>query len=872
MFKVRLGTSASGDFEYDFFVYFASCLKKKFEEAGIDGYLIGYPECKDNPNLQIDALLVTDSNFMIIEFKQHCSCEIYVPREKDFFTGQWKARATTSDVKEFPIRGGASPNPCTQVRFQRWKLWEVLKHSFGGSELFDFSRIVSVVCFSERAEIKGVIPSKHSDWFRIVDQRDFVEQIFRFANERGGELLNSNFVKGGLINEIFIAEPYDCKDCNLNGECNFVEQDNFKSESEVGNSIVDFLNSKEDVLILKSTDSESRERAALMARDCAHNIGFLEAKILTSNKISGIYLCSNIDADGSVYREIYDFSKKEYDEKSVIEVIPLKEMPVYVDDLGLDDTELDNKPTVFIIAEGHLINDFDINRKPQKFGSGNIINDITEYLQLGSSSSARNKLIVIGDDCQLEDSKGKSAFNKDVFLGNLGITEMFVTSKLKNGPIDALAEQMSEGIRHSDFSLLRVWDENENNQIVALKDRSNDSEILEDAVKNWRTHKILTYERSDAKVFNERVKHEILKNGQQLQVGDLLVADETIEAPRFPLKAEGTATDWIYTGQFLVVKKVNEPCDVQGFNVLKTVVALGGSDRCCTVNILLDYLNSEKGEYNEELEKKIFRCNKEAEEKKKPPFLKARYGWALNAHKARKYRWDEVTIFKDAHMSRHCENYFRFIYTCVTRANKKVNFIDWVDVSPFEDTEFAIEEGKDGKDRKVLLQEHDMEHTTSVIEDMLKKSLPSEITFEHEKSSNYLERFRIAKDDDNVVVSFYTNKKTNIFAPEKDSGSEELFRIIDKSISNHCKLTTDLDFAFEYLMSVANCELKIEVYDVKKNEIRILVSIEDKKFFANVWHSNNKKVTKFKFWAGDLDAFKKVQTMIERIVQKKEEK
>ena len=86
--NVRCGI-ADKSHENEFFRYFARAVKAFFEKKGIGALLIGMPKCLVNQDLQIDALLITDSKMIIIDFKDY-SGELTLPDEQDFRRGRWE--------------------------------------------------------------------------------------------------------------------------------------------------------------------------------------------------------------------------------------------------------------------------------------------------------------------------------------------------------------------------------------------------------------------------------------------------------------------------------------------------------------------------------------------------------------------------------------------------------------------------------------------------------------------------------------------------------------------------------------------------------------------------------------------------------------
>lgn len=64
-----------------------------------------------------------------------------------------------------------------------------------------------------------------------------------------------------------------------------------------------------------------------------------------------------------------------------------------------------------------------------------------------------------------------------------------------------------------------------------------------------------------------------------------------------------------------------------------------------------------------------------------------RFGWAMTVHKSMSYKWNEVYFNIETGGGRTNENYFRWLYTGISRAKQKVNLINYKPISPFDNTE-----------------------------------------------------------------------------------------------------------------------------------------------------------------------------------------
>ena len=62
-----------------------------------------------------------------------------------------------------------------------------------------------------------------------------------------------------------------------------------------------------------------------------------------------------------------------------------------------------------------------------------------------------------------------------------------------------------------------------------------------------------------------------------------------------------------------------------------------------------------------------------------------KFGWAITVHKSISYKFDEVLINTDQgdNRGKTNENYFRWIYSALTRAIKKVTLINYTPITSF---------------------------------------------------------------------------------------------------------------------------------------------------------------------------------------------
>lgn len=599
MLEVRCG-KADRSHENTFFRYFASEVKAKFDALKIDGLLLGMPYCLVKENLQLDALLITDSSITIIDFKDYSDCTITLPAESDFEKGRW------STDRGFFVKGGSSPNPFSQQQFQRRALREILgvfcRNKMGD---FDIGHITSVVCFTGSVTVLGSIPGRNKLTFSVADGDSFLERLYDIVNVRSAGLLKSAFFNE-MLDKLFEAEPYVCSLKPSKPEP--------AVEVPVGESVADdsfdfikrFLSSDEDVLILHSTDPSKRMDAAAFARESAHESGFVEAKILSSTKLAGDNLCSMLDVDGSLYSEIYDFASRTRDDSIGMDRIPLAKHISLLDEdqPAASPEENSSQRSVFIVCEGQLVSNSLWATGPVLMGSGHLLSDALEYLGIDGDNSGVNKLIVIGDECQLgANSATDSSLHTAAYPTCLKVLREPLAPLAASGPIDDVVCNLAECMKAGDFSLLSITGCEGDCQSVSID--ADERGVIEDAVDNWQTHKIVTSTNAQAYKLNSYIKRVVVRNGEALAPGDVLVMNEQVEAVASGPFSEALPVRRIRNGEFVKVARVDSQrilLSAQDENSSDTVtiariaVLPEGCKDEYEISLPLEYLYSDKGD------------------------------------------------------------------------------------------------------------------------------------------------------------------------------------------------------------------------------------------------------------------------------------
>jgi len=741
MLEIRKGT-ASKNYENTFFREFADNLKKMFEKYLLEGLLIANSECEAESRLQIDALLVTTKAVCIIDFKNFGG-KITLPKnaKSEFDFGLW-----TNENGE-QIKGGSSINPFIQLKTQKERFIKVIeKHiltelpRYGSS--FNAYHTVRAVCFQKPIELNGKIPSNEELNFFIFDKNNYLETIKDIIdiNDKDVTITKEAF---DLFKEVFRADLYDTSEkydkandfTSYHTELDF--ENLYPDQKSALNEIENFIQSEEDkIFVLQGTSLSGKTHLIPFIKEVAFNNQITEVKLFaSSSRISNNLLKnSNLEFE-SIYSYIYGgnstiIDQQENEEENEnylsLEIIPL---------LKSDDTE----ESIFIVDESHLISDNYHQSVDLRFGSGRLLQDFIEFADLNST---KRKIIFIGDSFQLSlGKKEESSLNPDYLFQEYGLKNKAFQLIDKDNKSIIVSEALKavNCIRQQSFNNLS-FDFSENIRKLAKEHLKTE---IENSLQTKSDVHILSYSNADAQKVNYWIKNSILKNGNDITNGDLVIFGNNIriEDEHDPF-AEPTK---IYNGQFATVLETSE-------NIISEIIKLKGKENDVILNFreiklhlngtnhqakVLSFENfrlSDKGEISKEeiisfniflnrlAEKEIenFKNGKyQADDELKnllekydsknrkgiTKFQKAlqkklrnipssdyykfknsaqlRFGWALTVHKSMSYKWNEIYFNIETGGGKTNENYFKWIYTGLIRATQKISLINYESINPF---------------------------------------------------------------------------------------------------------------------------------------------------------------------------------------------
>jgi exodeoxyribonuclease-5 len=352
--------------------------------------------------------------------------------------------------------------------------------------------------------------------------------------------------------------------------------------------------------------------------------------------------------------------------------------------------------TIFIIDEASMVsNEY---TEGSIFGSGQLLNDIIEYIKSGNEC----KLVVVGDVAQLppvgldvSPALENHIFNVHGYdLLTIELTD--VVRQSKNSGILNNATLLREKITDNNLSL-PFFSVKGYHDIVKL----NGTDLIEkltDAYHETSIEETLVICRSNkrANKFNQGIRNQILWREDELAPGDLLMV---VKNNYFWLN-DYPGTDFIANGDIIEVMKIITYKDLYGFRFAKCIIRLVDYNLEIEALLLLDSLHSESASLSSGQNRELFYSilddyadlkpkRKQYDSVKNNEYfnaLQVKYAYAVTCHKSQGGQWKQVFI--DAgYLTKEMVNkeYLRWLYTAITRATEKTYLLNFTEDYIYEE-------------------------------------------------------------------------------------------------------------------------------------------------------------------------------------------
>ncbi|WP_102494264.1 AAA family ATPase [Vibrio breoganii] len=369
---------------------------------------------------------------------------------------------------------------------------------------------------------------------------------------------------------------------------------------------------------------------------------------------------------------------------------------------------VDTAESVYIIDEASMVSDRYSDGEFFRFGSGYLLKDLLEYINIDHNDHNK-KIIFIGDNAQLppvgmntspalDDEYLKESYQVTVTSGQL--TEV-VRQKGESGVLTN-ASMLRDGLERNVFNKLQL-DINENDVHKLTSDKLLSTFLASCNGKVSRTGENVIIASSNRQVseYNRLVREHFFHDQQQMVKGDKIIsvanhylADASITNGEFGMIREVLSPHSEQVNVVISVKGDNGVMVKRKIDLNFRDVVLGfrndyGEPFYFEAKVIENLLYNDQPTLTSDEHKALYVhfLNRNPDLKRKgneqklriallqdPYFnaFKIKFGYAITGHKAQGSEWKNVFLQCKTHQKSLTKDYFRWLYTAITRTSDKL--------------------------------------------------------------------------------------------------------------------------------------------------------------------------------------------------------
>lgn len=644
----------------------------------------------------IDAMLIKRDAIIVIDFKDYSGKLNF--SENSIWT-----------IGNVTVKGGSFINPFMQVRSSKSLMANFFKENLdiifaSAKKTISFNDVFGLILFHREIELIRPLPGEVKKWFFITDIDNACQTINQITNSN----LNLSAEELQRIPKILGLEEYKLQhnkvkleEVKINGD----EEKFILTESQKGAvfEIEKFLNNNDDkIFILKGSAGTGKTYLIGEIIDLISSKGFNQFRIsaptgkAVANIRSRFPQLSIKTSHSIIYKRTPETEEElekgieQEDEKLYKLIFQIKE-------------NSDDSNAIYIIDEATLMSDSKIQNEFFQFGSDKLLFDFFQFASLGESN---RKIIFIGDDLQmLRGNEELSAMNANYLERQYSLKSTYyelteIVRQAANNPIIKEAAKIRNSIALNIFNEFNIV--SDPNNIISTSRENLKNEYLK-CISNNRLQDtvVIKYSNSQVQEANQNIRKNILGKEGEIKKGDVLMFyrnyyfEEGISFQNgetaIVTKVHGLEIKHSPTGK----NKKEIPLRFRKINVDT------GEGRNIEVNIYENFLVSEETKLSKDETIALIILFKNTYKTKYGKYpspkncgsvmeyyqtLKAdkylncglvKYAYSLTGHKAQGSEWENVFIdFEWKNQEKNYkEEFYRWSYTCITRAKSKIYLI-----------------------------------------------------------------------------------------------------------------------------------------------------------------------------------------------------
>lgn len=339
-----------------------------------------------------------------------------------------------------------------------------------------------------------------------------------------------------------------------------------------------------------------------------------------------------------------------------------------------------NHHTLYIIDEASMIGEGD-----------NLLSDLFSYVKSG----VKNKAILLGDKAQLPPvgSNESFALNPDY------LRQRFFEPIEYYQLTQVVRQALQSGILKNAANIR--WALNNKLQLPIFKTQNHkdfkqiESIDFEDTLVNQYRQigekEVVVVTRSNfaANQLNQYIRNRILEKENIIDIGEKLMSIRN----NYYWQTENEYSDFIANGDIVEVTNIYSYEEKFGFNFANIEARINENQTPIELTIMLDTLSEKQAHLSQEKERQLYNnifsyyqkdCNNKAlihkavKEDKYFNALQVKFSKAITCHKAQGGDWHTAFILNEVQASEAInQDYFRWLYTAVTRAREQIFLVNF---------------------------------------------------------------------------------------------------------------------------------------------------------------------------------------------------
>lgn len=364
--------------------------------------------------------------------------------------------------------------------------------------------------------------------------------------------------------------------------------------------------------------------------------------------------------------------------------------------------------TVYVIDESSMISDIYNEAEFFRFGSGYLLRDLLEFINLDHNDHNK-KVIFIGDDAQLPPIGMKVSPALDMQY----LKTHYNLQPLSYELTEVVRQKADSGVMHNSIMMRKALKEDVFNQLV-FDMKHDDIEHVEyvDLIPRYlescnnkinAESIIIAHSNADVAEYNRCVRKHFFPTCTEVVCGDKVMAVTNSNAGGF----------FISNGDFGIIRRVMGLSEVREVLLkrrspetekVETFIItlkfrdvevgfkeLDGTAHFFNAKIVENLLYSDQPTLSSDENKALYVdfCIRHSELRPKTTefketlrsdkyfnALRLKFGYAITCHKAQGSEWNHVFVKCKTHQGQLSANYFRWLYTAITRTAKKLYLLD----------------------------------------------------------------------------------------------------------------------------------------------------------------------------------------------------